>query len=389
MSPIKMLRKRILILGGYGTFGSRIAEMLGSEPSTHILLAGHDRFKAELLANRLQQQFPDTNPSNSTFEGLRLDHESVNLAAQLQGLNLDLVIHCAGPFQQQDYHVPSACIEHGIHYLDIADATAFVGDIGTLNQSAINAASTVISGVSSLPALSSAVIQVLGKHIQQIDDIEINIAPAHRISRGFATVRAGFESLGKNLFLLRNGQTISSYAGDELRTITLGHPVGERQVCNFDVPDLRLVPEQIPEVKNLRFGTGVQPKLLQRGLALCARLARIQRPASLPDPLPPLARLGHWLTARWPGGNEHGGMLVEINGTNSGKPARARWQILGLNGDGPWIPAAPAAAMARKLVRGEVQRSGAYPCWQLLSLTEILAELESYAVVTSIELPNA
>ncbi|MBB5210626.1 saccharopine dehydrogenase NADP-binding domain-containing protein [Microbulbifer hydrolyticus] len=380
MSSIKMLRKRVLILGGYGTFGSRIAEMLASETGVHIILAGHDRFKAELLANRLYQQFPDT-----TFEGLRLDHESVNLTAQLRGLNLNLVIHCAGPFQQQDYHVPNACIDNGIHYVDIADATTFVSDITTLNQRAKEAECTVISGASSLPALSSAVIQVLGEPFSRIDDIEITIAPAHRISRGFATVRAGFESLGKDMLVLRDGRSVPSYCGAELRQITLGHPVGDRRVCNFDVPDLRLIPKHIPEIQNLRFGTGVQPKLLQRGLALCAWLARIRRPDAIPDPLPYLARLGHWLAARWPGGSDHGGMLVEIHGDIDGQSARGSWQILGLNGDGPWIPAAPAVAMARRILRGNHTDVGALPCWQLLPLREIMAELSPHAVVTSVE----
>lgn len=390
MSSTNNLRKRVLILGGYGTFGSRIAEMLGSEPNLHVIVAGHDLFKAELLADRLQQQHSATDTkSRCTFEGLRLDHESASLTVQLKDLDLDLLIHCAGPFQQQDYHVPDACIANGIHYLDIADAASFVSEIETLNQSAEDAGCTVISGASSLPALSSAVIQVLGKPFHKIDDIEINIAPAHRISRGLATVRAGFESLGTELTLLRNGQPVLSYSGGELRKITLGHPVGERQVCNFDVPDLRLIPTLMPEVKNLRFGTGVQPTLLQWGLALSARLARIHRPSTIPDPLPYLARLGHWLAARWPGGSDHGGMQVEITGIAGGAGQRARWQILGLNGDGPWIPAAPAAAMARKLVRGEYSNHGARPCWQLLSLEEILRELEAYSVVTSVEAPGA
>jgi len=388
LSSTNIKRKRVLILGGYGTFGSRIAEMLGSEPGIHILLAGHDLFKAELLADRLQRKL-SSDTELPTYEGLRLDHDSGSLAAQLKDLSIDLVIHCAGPFQQQDYHVPDACIAHGIHYIDIADAATFVCDIDSLDESAAETGCAVISGASSLPALSSAVIRVLGESFQQIHDIEITIAPAHRISRGLATVRAGFESLGRPLVLRRDGQPQTSYAGDGLRKVTLGHPVGERWVCNFDVPDLRLIPQQIPAVNNLRFGTGVQPKLLQQGLAICARLARIRRPSSFPDPLPHLARFGHWLAARWPGGSEHGGMQIEVGGTIDRAQRRARWQILGLNGDGPWIPAAPAAAMARKLIRGTYKHMGARPCWQLLSLDDILAELESRAVVTSFELTDA
>jgi len=385
LPQLQSLYKRVLILGGYGTFGARIAELLATEPNVQLILAGHDRFRADLLANRLQKSFPENH-----FEGLRLDREAVNLTEQLAALNLDLLIHCAGPFQNQDYRVARACIDRRIAYIDIADAGAFVGDITTLDSAAEHTNTPVISGASSLPALSSAVLHALAEPFARIDSIEINIAPAHRISRGLATVRSGLEALGKDFSVTRNGNRERTYTGDELRKVEIGHPVGERWVCNFDVPDLRLIPKRIPEIQNLRFGTGVQPRLLQAGLALCARLARIRLPAAVPPLLPHFARAGHWLAAHWPGGSPHGGMAVEVRGKTADLGnAVADWQILGLNGDGPWIPAAPAAAMARKILRGEYREAGATACWQLLSLEEILAELAPFAVVTRFEPPRA
>ena len=385
MPQLQSLYKRVLILGGYGTFGARIAELLASERDIQLILAGHDRFKADLVASRLQQSFPA-----NRFEGLRLDRDAINLTEQLAALNLDLLIHCAGPFQSQDFHVAQACINSQTPYIDIADAGTFVSDITTLDSAAKRADTPVISGASTLPALSSSVLKALATPFTQIDTIEINIAPAHRISRGLATVRSGFEALGKDFSITRNGTRVNTYTGDELRKVDIGHPVGERWVCNFDVPDLRLIPAQLPDVQNLRFGTGVQPRPLQAGLALCARLARIRLPNGIPPLLPYLARAGHWLAARWPGGSPHGGMTVAIHGkTAELSDALANWQILGLNGDGPWIPAAPAAAMARKILRGEYRERGATACWQLLSLEEILAELTPYAVVTRFEPPRA
>ncbi|MCK7597387.1 saccharopine dehydrogenase NADP-binding domain-containing protein [Microbulbifer sp. CAU 1566] len=391
MSPLKTLHKRVLILGGYGEFGSRVAEMLATEPDIQILIGGHDRFKAELLANRLQQQYPDAN-----IEGLRLEHDSINLAAQLRGLNLLLLIHCAGPFKAQSFHVANACIENGIHYLDIADSADLVCGIRELDAAARAANCSVISGASTLPALSSAVIAALSPSFSKIHSIEISIAPAHRIRRGLATVRSGLESLGQKFGTPRNGAPMSTYVGDELRKVEIGHPVGPRWVCNFEVPDLHLIPELLPQVQDLRFGTGVQPAPLQFGLALCARLARLDLPAYFPAPRPLMARIGHWLAAHWPGGSDHGGIQLDITGFKTeeseatGERAktqgayRLRWEILGLNGDGPWIPAAPAAAMARKIVRGHYRAPGARPCWTLIDLEDILEELAPRAVVSSV-----
>ena len=58
-------------------------------------------------------------------------------------------------------HVPRACIAAGIHYLDLADARDFVGRIGALDAAARAAGVAIISGASSLPALSGAVARRL------------------------------------------------------------------------------------------------------------------------------------------------------------------------------------------------------------------------------------
>ncbi|MBB3063216.1 saccharopine dehydrogenase NADP-binding domain-containing protein [Microbulbifer rhizosphaerae] len=369
---MKNLKKRVLILGGYGTFGSRIARLLSSDSELQLIIAGHDKFKADLCAS----QFPNF------AEGLRLERDAVNLAAQLKALHLDLLIHCAGPFQHQDYRVARACIEARTPYIDIADGRRFVCDFQRLSPAAEGAGVPLVSGASSLPALSSAVLKELQDKFAELDSVDISIAPAHRIERGLATVRAGFESLGNSFPQLQDGQWRETYAGNHLRRHRLAHPVGERWLCDFDVPDLELWPRALPGLKNARFATGVEPRALQLGLVLCAQLAR--------QPLPfnklQLSRLGYRLAAHWPGGSGHGGMLIHLGGIDrNGQPLGYRWQALGLNGDGPWIPAAPAAAMARKILRGEWNRAGAQACWQLLNLDEILRELTRFSVVTAVE----
>ena len=42
-----MSETRLLILGGYGTFGGRLAQLLAGEPRLTLLIAGCSRHKAE------------------------------------------------------------------------------------------------------------------------------------------------------------------------------------------------------------------------------------------------------------------------------------------------------------------------------------------------------
>ena len=72
-----------------------------------------------------------------------------------------LVIHAAGPFQAADYGVARLCLEIGAHYLDLADARAFVAGIGELDTEARQRGLMVASGVSSTPAITSALIKEL------------------------------------------------------------------------------------------------------------------------------------------------------------------------------------------------------------------------------------
>jgi len=370
---INNLNKRVLILGGYGSFGARIAQMLNSEANIQLIIAGRNKSLADRCAEQL----------GGLAEGLRLERDSINLAAQLKALHLDLLIHCAGPFQEEtDYRVAKACIDSRTPYIDISDARRFVCDFHRLSPAAEAAGIAMVSGASSLPGLSSAALTEIRRELPDIHAVEIAIAPAHRIDRGLATVRAGFESLGHSFPQLRDGRWRESFAGKNLRPVTLAHPVGKRWLCDFDVPDLELCPRYLSGLQSARFATGLEPFPLQLGLSACAQLARLHLPATSAR----LAQLGHRLTPRWPGGTPHGGMIVRAEGKNThGETATRQWQVLGLNGDGPWIPAAPAAALARKFLSGDAIELGARPCWQLLSLDEILMELNDYSIVTAIE----
>ena len=112
--------RRILLLGGTGNFGTHIARRLAGDPNIQLLIAGRSRAKAESAAARLQA----VNPA----EGHEMDMAG-DLAAAFAAARPDLVIHTVGPFQGQPYRVAEAAIAARAHYLDLADARAFVTGI--------------------------------------------------------------------------------------------------------------------------------------------------------------------------------------------------------------------------------------------------------------------
>ncbi|MFW8696010.1 NAD-dependent epimerase/dehydratase family protein, partial [Mesorhizobium japonicum] len=84
----------MLVLGAYGFFGQRICKALASKQDIHLLMAGRDAGKAGALAAQLGL-LPQ--------QALALDAHAPDLAQRLAELQVDTLIHTAGPFQGQDY----------------------------------------------------------------------------------------------------------------------------------------------------------------------------------------------------------------------------------------------------------------------------------------------
>ena len=70
----------------------------------------------------------------------------------------NLVIHTCGPYQGQNYQVAEQCIERGVNYVDLADGRDFVCDFEKLNEKAKRANVLAICGASTVPGLSSCVV---------------------------------------------------------------------------------------------------------------------------------------------------------------------------------------------------------------------------------------
>ncbi len=103
----------------------------------------------------------------------------------------------SGPFQTSDYALPRAAIGAGLHYVDLADARAFVGGSRVLDAEARAANVAVLAGASSTPALSHAVLDTLVAGSRKVIGIEVSIAPGNRAPRGPNTVHAVLSTVGQ------------------------------------------------------------------------------------------------------------------------------------------------------------------------------------------------
>ena len=180
---------RILVLGGYGGFGGRISRRL--EKAGHeVVVAGRSLAKAQTFCKGKTGLTPAQVSRDDIAEGLARWRPAV-------------VVDASGPFQDMDLAVPRAAIAAGVRYCDIADSTAFVTSIAALDTEAKEAGVAVISGVSSVPALSGAVIRDLAEGLHTVAQVRIAISASNRATAGGSVAAAIVGQIGQPFRLWR------------------------------------------------------------------------------------------------------------------------------------------------------------------------------------------
>jgi short subunit dehydrogenase-like uncharacterized protein len=353
----------VLVLGGYGFFGGRIATALTRDPRVRALIGGRDGRRAAAMA--LELGLP-------ARHGVTLDAADPELGARLAELGVKVVVHTAGPFQGQDYAVARAAIAAGSHYVDLADGRAFVAGIATLDASARGRGVSVISGASSVPALSSAVVERHRARFADLRAIRIGIASGAR-APGLATVRGIFGYLGKPFTRLENGAWVTTHGWLDLARHDFPAPLGRRLMGSCDVPDLEVFPQRYAGVRTVTFHAGFASAighLAVYAIAAAVRAGLLTSGAPFAAPLNRLARVLEPLISH------RGGMFVTLEGTGvDGAPLTLTWSLIAARNHGPQIPCGAAIALVRKLAAGQGLPHGAQPCVGLLSVEEYLAPL--------------
>ena len=321
------------------------------------MVAGRDARRAEAFAESL----------GASHQGLALDHTDPDLATRLHELRADAVIHTCGPFQTQDYHVAQAAIAAGAHYIDLADGRAFVAGIGALDAAARSRKVLIASGASTLPALSSAVIDEHRGYFSRLDGIDISIAPGQRTPRGVATLEAVLSYCGKPFQVWENGRWQRVYGWQDLHRYQYPD-LGGRWLARCDVPDLALFPQRYSGVQRARFDAGLELAVAQGAFWLLGALVRLRLVKDASRYARLIKAVGgcfDWM------GSDTGGMHVGLSGRDAdGRAARLDWHLLARQGHGPEIPCLPAIVLARKLAAGRVDARGAMPCMGLMTLSD-------------------
>ncbi|WP_316013827.1 DUF4166 domain-containing protein [Roseobacter sp. HKCCA0434] len=344
---------RVLILGGYGVFGGRLARLLLAD-GHDVTVAGRSIDKARRFCRR--------------WGGRPLALDRFGPLDAFEGV--EVVVDASGPFQatgDDPYRAARAALSAGAHYLDLSDDAGFTTGIAALDEEAKAVGRVALSGVSSVPALSAAAVHALAEGLDRIDLIESAILPGNRAPRGRAVMGSILAQAGEPMVLYRDGRTETATGWSDPAPFTLA-PGLTRRARLIGAPDLSLFPRAF-DARTVLFRAGLELWPLRAGLAaLSAGRARglLPRLTRFLPILQPLAALFA------PFGSDRGGMVVRVVGPRAGKIVERRWHLLAERGEGPFVPAIPARALIPRL---DALPPGARPCLAELTLDAAEAAL--------------
>lgn len=355
-------RLRILIVGATGVFGSRLVERLAKDGGFDLVLAARNRTKLETLARDL----------GISAEIRPLNRDTL-CAADLEGV--DVVVDAAGPFQGSQLQVIEAALTACVHYVDLADGRSFVSEIKRFDARAQAAGITIVSGASSIPALSHAVLDRLTADQGEIEAIKVGIFPGNRAPRGLSVVEAILSYAGKPVRVFREGRW-QNVAGWGMTHRWPVHGLGRRWASVCDTPDQDLLVERYAPKRSAEFFAGVELSIMHLGLVLLCLPVRLGLIQSLRPAAPLLHRIATWLR---PFGSDRGAMVVAAHGPQF----TARWTLDASGNRGPYVPVLPCVALLRKW-RGTSPKPGATQCVGMLNLADFDADFDDLGIVRTI-----
>ncbi len=354
---------KVLILGGYGVFGSRLAQLLLRD-GHDVIIAGRSLQKAQTLCMQI---------GGTPFQiDMRGDLTPIASA------HPDVVVDAAGPFQHYGdapLRIAEFCMHNHIHYLDLSDDAAFTTRISDLDGLAKSTGCFALSGASSVPALSAAVVTDLARDMTEIECIDTAIVPGNNAPRGRSVVASVLAQIGAPLTIWRGGrwQTVTGWS-EPLDCALPGRL--HRTARLIGAPDPALFPDHF-YAKTVLFRAGTELAFMNRTLAMLAALRRagLFRPTAWVESL---ATWGYQMLK--PLGSQKGGMCVTVSGPSNADKVTKTWWLLAETGDGPFVPVIPIRALLRK---PDQILPGARPCLDDLKLCDVIDAMADLDIETT------
>jgi hypothetical protein len=339
---------RVVVFGGYGTFGAHVARELAGL-GVALDIAGRDGARASAFARQL----------GPGHRGLAVDvARPDSCRAALEGR--PIAVNCAGPFADLGTALLEACLASDCHYADIADDRSYVAHVRGLGDRFRERGLAAVYGCSSLPAISGALGLLARQGSPAVPErARATLFIGNDNPKGRAAVGSLVAGLAKPIAAPQG--PIRGFRDREV--VHLPQPFGRRAVFNFDSPEYDLFPAALG-VRSVSVKVGFELRLATYAFALLALAGSNYGPRT--------ARLLGGPAALFRGVGCSGAAIMTELFYPDGSVRRA---ALAGGRDGQRMAALPCAFVADTLAVGEAPLCGAITAYDFLGAGPLLDRL--------------
>lgn len=375
----------VLVLGGYGTTGRLLSELLLRWSNARVVLAGRDLGKAEREAGELSARYPGR-------VGACVADASDAVSLDRAFSDVGVVAVAASVLAHADV-VVEAALRAGVDYFDLLLP-------GELKHSALKRLRPAIEkdgrcfitdgGIH--PGLSAPMIRALSPAFTRLERADVGAllrVDWSAYSFSISTIEEFVDELMTyRAEALRGGAWSTLAWRDAQRTVDFGPPFGRERCAVMAMGELRELPALIPSLRDCGFSvSGFNPVVdsIVMPLGFAAMKAA---PGLLRSPY---GRLLAWSLRKF--SRPPYGTIWQVEGEGEpadGPAANGRYARAGLrlaHADGYWLTAATAAASLLQYLDGSLRTPGVHvqamavePARLLRDLMRMGARLESYGL---------
>jgi saccharopine dehydrogenase-like protein len=355
-----MTERGILIAGGYGVVGQRIAADLA--PDYQVIVAGRHLAQAQATAAAI----------GHGVRGREIDVTvEASIAAALEGVAT--VVSCIDQPRRGLLH---AAVERGLRYTDITPHLVELGRGAAyeeINAAARASGARVVLGTGIVPGISNVIVRAIADRLGGADVIETSLLLSASDAAGPAAFDYFLQELTMPFEVHVNGTDRPAHAFSDPRVIEFPSPFGPRSAYLFPFSDQVLYPRTMGAQTALT-RLAIEPARLGRLLGAAVRVGAARLVAR--------ERVRQVLTrrrsAREPSEGARFALRVDVN--HDRRSAHATL-VDGAQAD---AAAAGASATVRALMEGEVSEAGAWMPEQIIDPSGFFSHLARHGLTVAL-----
>src|SRR5215208_6341003 len=353
----------ILITGGYGTVGRRVAADLAPDYPVRVVVAGRSAERAARLATEL----------GHGARGRRVDvGDPDSVEAALGGVGV--VVSCIA---QPEPHLLRAAIARGLAYTDIAPHLMTRRPTEAMKAEALRTGARIVLGAGLAPGISSLLARLGADRVGVVESVESNVLLSVGDSFGPASRTYLLEEVALHYAVRIDGTELPMRPFARSARVNFPRPLGERTAYLFPFSDQVFFPETLG-ARTALSRLALEPLWLGTLLSALVGLrvtAMLRRRAGAEERL---QRLTAWLQRRYEGRDFYG-VAVEVHGAQG----RVRISLVG-HGQASGT-AIGAAAVVRALAEDEVRQPGIWLAEQVILPGPFFERLATRGLVPTVE----